>query len=720
MKEHSLGLITIVLILVLAFSNPYKIKAEDGYDLWLRYKKIENPDLLKSYQTILKNVVIKSETPTFNAAKKELKTALPNLLDSEISFSDLNENGGNLVVALRSDSKFITENVTESELKNLGNEGYLIKSFKSNNIVITGNTEVGILYGVFRFLQQIQQEKDISKLEISDAPKTKIRILNHWDNLDRTVERGYAGFSLWDWFRLPDVIDPRYTDYARANASIGINGSVITNVNANALILTPLYLEKIAKLADVFRPYGIKVYLTARFSAPIELDKLPTADPLDPQVQLWWKNKAEEIYKYIPDFGGFLVKANSEGQPGPQNYNRNHAEGANLLADAVSPFGGIVMWRAFVYDQNVPDDRAKQAYTEFEPLDGLFRDNVIVQVKNGAIDFQPREPFHPLFGAMEKSNIMMEFQITQEYLGFSTHLVFLAPLFEECLKADTYAKGEGSTVSNSIDGSMHGQKLTGMSGVANIGTDRNWTGHPFAQANWFAFGRLAWDPYLKSAEIADEWIRMTFSNDEKFVQPVLGMMLVSRENCVNYMTPLGLHHIMGRSHHHGPGPWVNGGRPDWTAVYYHRADSIGVGFNRTQTGSNAIGQYFRPVADKFNNIETCPEEFLLWFHHVPWNYKMKSGNILWDEICFHYNYGVNSVREMQKNWNLQEKFVDSERFNYVQSLLKIQEKEAVWWRNSCILYFQTFSKLPIPEYIEKSDKTLEEYMKIRELYMPGI
>ena len=718
-KNHSI-LIVIFLTFILFFSNSYKIKAEDGYDLWLRYKKIENPDLLKNYQSQLKNVVIKSETATFKAIKNELKTALPGMLVSEISYSGIKENGGNLIVALPSDSKFIADNINESELKNLGNEGFLIKSFKSNNIIITGNSDFGILYGVFRFLEFLQQEKDISNLNFSDSPKTKIRILNHWDNLDRTVERGYAGFSLWDWFRLPEVVDPRYTDYARANASIGINGSVITNVNANALILTPLYLEKIAKLADVFRPYGIKVYLTARFSAPIELDKLPTADPLDPQVQQWWKNKAEEIYRYIPDFGGFLVKANSEGQPGPQNYNRNHAEGANLLADAVAPFGGIVMWRAFVYDQNVPDDRAKQAYSEFIPLDGLFRDNVIVQVKNGAIDFQPREPFHPLFGAMEKSNTMMEFQITQEYLGFSTHLVYLAPLFEECLKADTYAKGEGSTVASSIDGTLHGQKLTGMAGVANIGTDRNWTGHPFGQANWYAFGRLAWNPYLNSAEIADEWIRMTFSKDEKFVQPVLKMMLESRENCVNYMTPLGLHHIMGRSHHHGPGPWVTGGRPDWTAVYYHRADSIGVGFNRTQTGSNATSQYFQPVTDKFNNIETCPEEYLLWFHHVPWNYKMKSGNTLWDEICFHYNDGVNSVREMQKNWNSLDKFVDSERFNYVQSLLKIQEKEAVWWRNSCILYFQTFSKLPIPGYIEKADKTLEEYRKIRELYMPGI
>ena len=405
---------TVILLLALVFSSPHKIMAEDGYDLWLRYKKIENPDLLKSYRSHLKNVVIKDESPTFKVAKKELQTALSSMLGSEISFSGFKENGGNLIVALRSDSKFISENINESELKDLGTEGYLIKSFKTNTI-ITGNTDVGILYGVFKFIQQIQQEKDISKLEIADAPKTKIRILNHWDNLDRTVERGYAGFSLWDWFRLPDVVDPRYTDYARANASIGINGSVITNVNANALILTPLYLEKIAKLADVFRPYGIKVYLTARFSAPIELDKLPTADPLDPQVQQWWKNKAAEIYQYIPDFGGFLVKANSEGQPGPQNYDRNHAEGANLLADAVAPFGGIVMWRAFVYDQHVPDDRAKQAYSEFKPLDGKFRDNVIVQVKNGAIDFQPREPFHPLFGAMEKSNVMMEFQITQEY-----------------------------------------------------------------------------------------------------------------------------------------------------------------------------------------------------------------------------------------------------------------------------------------------------------------
>jgi alpha-glucuronidase len=720
MKNNLNQILLIVPFIVASFFIPQNLQAEDGYELWLRYKKLENPVLIEQYSSQLKNVVIVDDSPTFTALKNELKMALSGLLGNKVIFSSKLAVSGSLIIGKRSSSNLISENTTYSELKNLGDEGYLIRTTNSKNIIITGNSDAGILYGTFRLIQLIQQEKEISKLNISDSPKTKVRILNHWDNLDRTVERGYAGFSLWDWFRLPDVVDPRYTDYARASASIGINGTVVTNVNANALILTPVYLEKVAKLADVFRPYGIKIYLTARFSAPIELDKLPTADPLNPEVQQWWNKKAEEIYKYIPDFGGFLVKANSEGQPGPQNYNRNHAEGANLIADAVAPFGGIVMWRAFVYDQNVPDDRAKQAYSEFKPLDGKFRDNVIVQVKNGAIDFQPREPFHPLFGAMEKSNIMMEFQITQEYLGFSTHLVYLAPLFEECLKADTYAKGKGSHVASSIDGTLHGQKLTGIAGVTNIGTDRNWTGHPYGQANWFAFGRLAWNPYLSSEEIAEEWIRMTFNSKEEFVKPIKEMMLESREICVNYMTPLGLHHIMARSHHHGPGPWVAGGRPDWTSLYYHRADSVGIGFNRTTTGSNATGQYFPPVAEIFNNIETCPQEFLLWFHHVPWNYRMKSGKTLWDEMCYRYNDGVLSVREMQKIWDSQKVNVDQLRFEYVQSLLKIQEKEAVWWRNSCLLYFQTFSKMPIPAGIEKADKTLEEYMSIREFYMPGI
>ena len=475
--------------------------------------------------------------------------------------------------------------------------------------VIAANTDIGVLYGVFRLLQLLQTGQPIDAVSLVEAPRIRHRLLNHWDNLNRTVERGYAGFSLWDWHKLPDYRSPRYTDYARANASIGINGTVLTNVNANATSLTAEYLGKAAALADVFRPYGIRVYLTARFSAPIEIGGLATADPLDPAVAAWWKRKADEIYGFIPDFGGFLVKANSEGQPGPQDYGRTHADGANVLADAVGPHGGIVMWRAFVYSNEVPDDRAKQAYNEFQPLDGKFRPNVLVQVKNGPIDFQPREPFHPLFGAMPKTPLMMEFQITQEYLGFATHLVYLAPLFEETLRADTWAKGEGSTVARVIDGSLHGHERTGIAGVANIGTDRNWCGSVFACANWYAFGRLAWDHELTSGAIADEWIRRTFGNDPALVAPVKEMMLGSREAAVDYMTPLGLHHQMAEGHHYGPGPWVSQARrADWTSVYYHRADANGIGFDRTAAGSNAVGQYFPPVAEVFGSRDKVPEK----------------------------------------------------------------------------------------------------------------
>lgn len=696
-----------------------QLSGEDGYKLWLRYAPVENSALLNEYKDRLKNVSIGTSTSTLKAAKAELAMALESMLGQKPEFNESGASAGGLLIGSPDNQPGVRQYVNDEEYEALGEEGFIIREAGNETIVVTANTDVGVLYGVFRLLSLLQQEKVLSGLDLVEVPKTNIRILNHWDNLNRTVERGYAGFSLWDWFRLPEVIHQRYIDYARANVSIGINGTVLTNVNANAQILTPLYLEKVAALADAFRPYGLKVYLTARFSAPMELDNLPVADPLDPQVQAWWKNKAEEIYKYIPDFGGFLVKANSEGQPGPQDYNRSHAEGANILADAVAPFGGIVMWRAFVYDQDVPEDRIKQAYNEFKPLDGAFRDNVIVQVKNGPLDFQPREPFHPLFGALEKSNLMMEFQITQEYLGFSTHLVYLSPLFEECLQSDTYARGEGSTVAKSIDGSLHGQKLTGIAGVSNIGTDGNWTGHPFGQANWYAFGRLAWDPYLASGKIADEWIRMTFTNNADFVKPVSEMMLNSREVCVNYMTPLGLHHIMARGHHHGPGPWVSGGRADWTALYYHRATGDSIGFNRTSTGSNATGQYFQPVAERFQNIDTCPEEYLLWFHRIPWNHTMNSGNTLWNEMALHYQKGVDDVRKMKNTWQTMESYVDKQRFRYVESLLNIQEKEAVWWRNSCLLYFQTFSNMPIPEGVEKSNKSLEHYMKINEIYMPG-
>jgi alpha-glucuronidase len=526
--------------------------------------------------------------------------------------------------------------------------------------------------------------------------------------------------SIWNWHTLPDFIDQRYIDYARANASIGINGTVLTNVNANSLVLTKEYLIKVKALADVFRPYGIKVYLTARFSSPIEIGNLKTADPLEPQVQQWWKQKADEIYSYIPDFGGFLVKANSEGQPGPQNYGRTHADGANMLADAVASHNGVVIWRAFVYSNETPTDRFKQAYDEFKPLDGKFRKNILIQVKNGPIDFQPREPFSPLFGGMPQTPLMMEFQLTQEYLGQGTHLVYEAPLFKEVLDADTYENEKGSTVAKVIDGSLDDHRLSGIAGVSNIGNDINWTGHPFGQANWYAFGRLAWNYNLTSDEIADEWIRQTFSNNKSFVDTVKKIMIASREAVVNYMTPLGLHHIMGYGNHYGPAPWYNKApRADWNPVYFHRADSAGIGFDRTEKGSNALAQYKPEVAKKFENISTCPEKFLLWFHHVSWTYKLKSGRSLWDELCYKYNEGVDTVRWMQSAWNNLKNYVDAQRFDEVKMLLNIQQKEAVWWRNACLLYFQTYSAMPIPSQYEKPGHTLQYYESLKFPYAPG-
>src|SRR5271168_426295 len=458
--------------------------------------------------------------------------------------------------------------------------------------VIAANTNAGVLYGTFHFLRLLQTRQPVDHLALRASPAIQHRVLNHWDNLDGTVERGYAGASIWNWHELPDYIAPRYLDYARACASIGINGTVLTNVNADALSLTPGYLEKAAALAAVFRPYGLKVYLTARFTAPIEMGGIQTADPLDPAVRLWWQRKVDEIYRYIPDFGGFLVKANSEGQPGPQDYGRSHADGANMFAAALAPHGGVVIWRAFVYSAHPNEDRARQAYDEFVPLDGKFDSNVLLQVKNGAVDFQPREPGHPLFGAMPKTPLMLEVQITKEYLGFSTHLVYLGPLYEETLRFDTFAKGAGSTVAKVIDGSLQGYNLTGMAGVSNIGADRNWTGSQFDQANWYVFGRLAWNPAQSSRDIAEEWVRMTFSNDARFVAPTVAMMMGSREAAVDYMTPLGLAHLMASGHHYGPGAWQGGGsRADWTPPYYHRADAQGIGYERSTVGSNAVSQY---------------------------------------------------------------------------------------------------------------------------------
>jgi alpha-glucuronidase len=701
----------------------HKPRNEDGYELWLRYKTIDNPETLSAYRTTITHIVMEASSPTLIAARKELSLALESLLDTPIPISEQVTQNGTLVVGTPLSSPIVAKLILQAELWAAGDEGYVIKAAQIESkdcIVIAANTDFGILYGSFHFLRHLQTQQSLHNLNIISAPRIRHRMLNHWDNLDGTIERGYAGFSLWDWHKLPDYIDPRYTDYARANASIGINGTVLTNVNANALILTPQYLAKAAAVADVFRPYGIRVFLTARFSAPMEIGGLTTADPLEPNVLNWWKQTADSIYKHIPDFGGFVVKANSEGQPGPHDYGRSHADGANMLADALAPHGGIVIWRAFVYDSKVPVDRHKQAYDDLVPQDGTFRKNVLLQVKNGAIDFQPREPFHPLFGAMRQTPLMLEVQITQEYLGCATHLAYLAPMFKETLDSDTFSRGAGSTVASVVDGSLDGHTTSGMAGVSNIGSDRNWCGHPFAAANWYAFGRVAWDHRLTSEEIADEWLRMTFNSDDHFVTEATKMMAESREAVVNYMTPLGLHHIMARGHHYGPGPWVEGGRADWTSLYYHQADSEDIGFDRTETGSNAVGQYKSPYRKQVSNIDTCPEELLLWFHHVPWKHPMKSGRTLWDEMCHQYNQGVEAVNQMQRMWEALAAFVDDARFAHVRDLLRIQQKEARWWRDACLLYFQTFSGMPIPPEYEQPAETLDFYMNLTHYYVPGI
>jgi alpha-glucuronidase len=713
----------IVLIIFILFTLiiEHTLHADDGYRLWLKYDEISNPLRLQTYKKLIKGWMIFGESSTMAVVKKELYTGLEGLLGSAVPEVD-SLNDGVVIAGIYQSSPLLEKLNLSNRLINISQGSYIILNTRLDNkqvIIITANEATGLLYGVFHFLRLLQTYQDIENVNIESSPKIQRRILNHWDNLDRTAERGYAGFSLWEWHKLPDYIHKYYYDYARANASIGINGTVLNSVNANPLILSPLYLEKVAALADVFRPYGIRVYLSVKFSSPIDIGGLPTADPLDSQVRQWWKTKVEEIYKHIPDFGGFLIKANSEGQPGPQKYGRSHAEGANMLADALKPFKGIVMWRAFVYDDTIKEDRAKQAYNEFKPLDGKFRDNVLVQVKNGPIDFQPREPFHPLFGAMPKTPLMVEFQITQEYLGFSTHLVYLGTLFKECLDSDTYARGEGSTVAKIVDGSLDQHSLSGIAGVANTGTDRNWTGHLFGQANWYAFGRIAWNHELTAAEIAEEWIRMTLSRDPNVIQTIKDMMMFSRENTVNYMTPLGLHHIMGWDHHYGPAPWIKDKhRDDWTSVYYHKADSNGIGFDRTATGSNAVNQYYPPVAQKFSRLNSCPDEYLLWFHHLDWDYRMRSEKTLWEELCYHYYSGVEAVREMQSSWNTLQDNLDEEIFQHVQTMLKIQEKESVWWRDACILYFQTFSGEPIPTELEKPQKSLEFYQNLSFPFAP--
>lgn len=575
-------------------------------------------------------------------------------------------------------------------LLNLG-EGYMLTDSS-----IIASSSIGVLYGAYDLLR-LQETGNLSHLSKTEKPAVNLRILNHWDNLDGSIERGYAGKSIWKWDEI--ILDKagefkniskdlrnRLITYARSNASIGINGAVLNNVNASPQMMTSEYLHKVKVIADIFRPYGIRVYLSINFASPMALGYTKTADPLDMKVQLWWKKKAKEIYASIPDFGGFLVKANSEGQPGPGDYHRSHADGANMLADALKPFGGIVMWRSFVYGANHKgEDRVKQAVSEFKYQDGKFRDNVILQSKNGPLDFQPREPYAPIFDNIHQTPQIAELQITQEYLGQSKHLVYLAPMWKEFFRF------------------VSPDKLKGIAGVSNIGDNANWCGHPFSQANWYAFGRLAWNPSISSEEIAHEWLILTYGcKDERFTKPVEMMMLTSREACVNYMMPLGLHHIFKFDHHYGPEP--DGFKAEypleWCPVYYHQADSNGIGFNRSSDGTDAVGQYPEPYRSLYDNLATCPEEYLLWFHHVPWNYRMKSGSTLWEELCMRYNMGVSMVETYRDYWHTSTKEYMKDHiteWEMTDSLLNVQLASAKEWRDVCLKYFQTFSKMNIDE-----------------------
>lgn len=627
---------------------------------------------------------------------------LPNDATAKIAKQELENNWRGKNVELKIDKSL-----------NLG-EGYNIyarPAQQGDNIqyeaTITASNPIGLLYGAYELIRLQNtdayntgsgNQQNFSKaIDETEKPQVGLRILNHWDNLDGSIERGYAGKSIFKWEEIKlgkngkggsisKSLHDRLITYARANASLGINGSVLNNVNASPKMMTAEYINKVKIIANILRPYGIRVYLSINFASPMALGYTKTADPLDKKVQQWWKKKAKEIYATIPDFGGFLVKANSEGQPGPGDYHRTHADGANMLADAVKPYGGIIMWRSFVYGANHKgEDRVKQAVSEFKGMDGKFRDNVILQSKNGPLDFQPREPYAPIFDNIKQTPQIAELQITQEYLGQSKHLTYLAPMWKEFF------------------GFVNPDRLVGISGVANIGDDANWCGHPFSQANWYAFGRLAWNPSLTAEEIAHEWLVQTYGNqDEKFTKPVEMMMMTSREACVNYMMPLGLHHIFKFDHHYGPEPdgFIASYPLEWCPVYYHKADAQGVGFDRSSKGTDAVGQYPEPYRSMYDNIATCPEEYLLWFHHVPWTYKMKSGSTLWQELCMKYNMGVAMVEVYRDFWHTSAKQYmkgHEQEWQHTDSLLNVQLENAKEWRNTCLKYFQTFSKMKIYE-----------------------
>jgi alpha-glucuronidase len=696
-------------IILLFIATSSIAQTDDGYRLWLKYDLIKETSVRQKYIQSAKFISIASDGTVAKTASEELQTGLQGLLGMNVPIinSPGTRQGGIVLHILKP---------ADPAAVSLNAEGYHI-DIQSGNVSINAKTDAGLLYGTFALLRHLQTRLPLANISVSSSPRVRFRMLNHWDNPEGSIERGYAGSSLWKWYDLPETIDPRYRDYARVNASIGINGTVVNNVNASARFLTAEYLHKVAALADVFRPYGIKIYLSVYFAAPKTLGGLKTSDPLDPEVRKWWNAKVKEIYSIIPDFGGLLVKANSEGEPGPQDYGRTHADGANMLAEAMKPYDGVVIWRAFVYKADPKADRFKAAYEEFTPLDGKFDKKVIIQVKNGPIDFQPREPFSPLFGNMPKTPLGMEFQITQEYLGFATHLVYEAPIFKDCLDADTYVKGKGSTVAKVVDGSLHGYEATAMAGVANTGSNRNWTGHPMAQANWYAFGRLAWDHTLSPESIANEWVSMTLTHDQKAAPHIVNLMLKSREIYVNYNTPIGLSRPWS-GFHYAPEPWQNrSSRPDWTAVYYHRADSTGLGFDRTSAGSGALDQYAPEVRKQWNDPKTCPLPYLLWFHHVPWTQKLSSGRTLWDELCMRFYTGADSVSWMQKEWAQVKGAVDPEIHADVTGRLTKQQNEAIWWRDAWVLYLQQYSKQSIPAPYKKPERSLEEVKESVNVYL---
>lgn len=692
--KHLLTAVYTLFIYSIALTHSTTLRAEDGHSLWLRYQPNEQPAVVQ-----LQN--IKKPSPTLSIAREEL---------SQYWY------GSEPVCLVRLStpaSTTLSASPSTSESAHCSSEAFTL-SRKAGAITISSPTDTGLLYGAYTLLR-LQATDQLSQLSedapLTETPSNDIRILNHWDNPNGTIERGYAGSSLWKWDEIPATpkkkmpahLQTLYTEYARANASIGINATVLNNVNAKPMMLSADMIGKTAAIANILRPYGIRVYLAVNFGSPHAIGGLDTADPLTPEVIKWWKQKVDEVYRLIPDFGGFLVKANSEGEPGPMDYGRTHVDGANMLADALQPHGGLVMWRAFVYNAG-GGDRASQAYDEFMRFDGQFRDNVIIQIKNGPIDFQPREAVSPLLLSMKQTRTMPEFQITQEYTGHSIHTCYLAPMWKEFF----------ATVDNNTHVESSAMPVA-LSGVANIGDDRNWCGNDLAQANWYAFGRLAWNQSLSSEQIVREFLAHTFTNDERFVNPMAALMMHSRETVVSYMMPLGLHHIFAGGHHYGPEPWCapKGWREDWLPRYYHRADSVGIGFDRTTHGSNNVSQYPEPLRSLYNNIHTCPENLLLWFHHASWDHLMQNGLTLWQTLCYKYEEGAREAERFVNTWQQMKPYIDGDRYQSMLWRFQRQARDAWWWHDACILYFQQFSHLPIPADITPMRFRLDDMMKFK-------